>query len=350
MIKKCMCVAICLAAGMSISVVYAKPPVNVAEVPVSLDSPLASLKQSVARLSLENEEVASLNGALRAQIKNAEQELGVLQREDARIREQYQAVESTYKQKRDALQILEQRLLQLDQVSSDLAREADRILEVVRVREEEEAKMTMEVQVRTAQLVEMRQHVAEPVSRSSLTDTIDQHKLARDLAATEASLLRTREEWLALQRLIEGGTGQLDLLKKENAALRVRIQAATEALANTEASLSNQRVSLERMSSWSQDNPDAVLALEREARGIADEVASLQRELARLEKERVEKGRKVSSTKESEMKRLKASYDELKEKNLSLREELKKLRESMVTMDKKKAGIEKQLYRSSTGR
>ncbi len=340
--RKWICIGLWLI--MMVPCVSAQEAVNVAEAQVNLDSTLVSLRQSVARLSLENEEIGRLNNTLRGQIKNAEEDLAVSQREETRTGQQYQALEATYKQKRDALQTLEERSMQLDKMSSDIGREADQVLAALKVREEEESEVATVAEVLAEQVKELRQRAAEPVVRVSTSDTIDQHKLARDLVATEGSLIKTREEWLALQRLIEGGKGQLDLIKTENATLRVKIQEASDDLASTQAALSEQNAFVKSLSSMDAGNPQTLLALEGEVRGLSDEIASLQKELGRLEKERIAKGRKGSDAKEAEIKKIKASYDELKVKNFALREELKKIRQSMVTMDKKKAGLEKQIY------
>ncbi len=339
--RKWMCMGLWLV--MVAPCVSAQEAANVAEAQVNLDSTLVSLRQSVARLSLENEEIGRLNNTLRGQIKKAEEELAVSQREEARTGQQYQALEATYKQKRDAVQTLEERSMQLDKMSSDIGREAEQVLAALKVREEEASEVATVAEVLAEQVKELRQRAAEPVVRISTSEAIDQHKLARDLAATEASLIKTREEWLSLQRLIEGGSGQLDLLKTENAALRVKIKEVSDGLASVQASLSQQEAFVKRVSA-ADTAPEVLAALEGEVRGLSDEISSLQKEFGRLEKERIAKSRKGTDAKEAEIKKIKASYDELKVKNFALREELKKLRQSMVTMDKKKAGLEKQIY------
>lgn len=341
--KKCVLTALWLVAGMFTFSVFADVNTSVTVAQTSLNNTLVSLKQSVTRLSLENEEIGRLNESLRGQIKNVTEELAVLQREDTRTEEQYQALDATYKQKLMALKTLEERVIALDKLSSDAGREANQILTTLQVKEEEEAQVVMVSEVLAEQVRDLRERVAEPVAFPA-AETVDQHKLARDLATTEASLTRVREEWLALQRLIEGGPGQLESLKLQNASIREEIQQALNDLPRMQASLAEQEDFVKRFSSVGTDNAAMLVKAEQEVRGLSDEITALQQELSRLDKERDAKARKAREIKSADAKGVKAGYDELKIKNFALREELKKLRQSMIAMDKKKAGLEKELY------
>jgi predicted nucleic acid-binding Zn-ribbon protein len=166
-------------------------------------------------------------------------------------------------------------------------------------------------------------------------------KLARDSSGT---LAVAREEWLGLRGITEGGPARIEALKAEGSALGQQVQLKEAAIKEMRAMLNEQEAFLARFSASPVANETNARDLERDISVLSEKVRILSKDVAKIDKERQERERKIEQQRQKDVEKAEARKSNLELQNRALRDEFDRLRKNMVDLDKKKSQLERRVY------
>ncbi|MBF0388021.1 MAG: hypothetical protein HQL20_09255 [Candidatus Omnitrophica bacterium] len=138
---------------------------------------------------------------------------------------------------------------------------------------------------------------------------------------------------------INAGPGQVETLSKEQAALKADIARRTDEISAAREKLAAAVKESDELQA--RLTPQLLADLERSVQSLDDQVKGLEQEVAEAEK--TTRNTKSSLSLEAKLKRDENRFKELLTRNRDLTMGLKNLQRSMVSMDKKKALLEKEL-------
>lgn len=309
-------------------------------VQVDLEQTLFSLKESIAKLSLENEEISRANVSLREQIKIMGESLRKLEQEAKKQEQEYQAIQEKDKQQRAPLKELEAKVFQLDEMIVSLDEEFKQQGDLIKSQESEESRLFAVASVLSDQVQKLRVELTQTMKTTNTSEKVDRHQLARDLMTTEENLKKTQEEWVLLQELLQRDQSKLGDFRTENTAIQTKIEEVSVDLEELKMTLKNLESFIRKFSGSDQENLKTVVELEKDIQQLTQEIILAQSNVENHTMVAGASKNKAIKLKESEMNRLQTLYYELEKENSSLRLELKQLRQTMVDLDKKRTFLE----------
>lgn len=310
------------------------------DVQIDLEQTLFSLKESITKLSLENEEIMQVNASLRQKIKTMGEQYQSLQQEENKKKNEYEKIQSKDQQKQMPLQELEVTVLQFDKTLALLEAQAEQQMQFLQEQEKEEERLITTASVLSEQIHQMRLELAQVIPAVSRPEKIDKYQLARELMETEQKLKDAQEEWVLLQELLERDINQLGDFKTENTAIHTKIESMSMDLEELKNTLKTLESFVQQFSGSEQENLKMMMGLENDIQTISQQLLSMQSHLGSTDAIADSSHSKMMKTKELEIKQFKDKHRMLEQDNQSLRLELKQLRQKMVDLDKKRTSLE----------
>jgi chromosome segregation ATPase len=316
---------------------------NMQSAQTSFDYTLATLRRSVDTLTQENRDLPAANDRLRARLASLRGELSTLQRDESRVLEQFSALEIRYQKKMAGARSLEQQIARLREEASALDNKMAELSMEIAARKNSDA----DLRILTEKMEgDIRSLISGQVTDSD-TDaarlTNDRDQLREQVRLSSLSLQSSREEWLDLQGVIQGGPDRVDALKKQRDSLVAAVAAKRASSAQLVEKVALEQQVLAEIPSPQKIGPDGISGLEQEVRSLNEKYRGLSKEFAVLQKGD-DKARRGDDPVENERRKREAQLTTMSERNKSLKAELDRLRKQMVDMDKKKVQLEKIVY------
>lgn len=309
----------------------------------SLAYTLSNLRNSVEKLTKENQELGAVNDRLRQQLGSLQNELVALQRDDSRLLEQYSSLEKKHKKKIEAIRSVEDQVARLKEEEVNLSKAMASISEEITDRERADADLGAVVEQKESEVsAAMRQPVKEQAADEPELIAA-RNRLLQKSRAGEVLLQRTRDEWLELQEVVQGGKQRLESLKKSKANLVRAIEGKEEACVQLADKVKAEQSIIDDISAPEKISPSGIAILEQELRGLNYKSRVLDKDLRAWQKGD-NRSQMASEKESSELSKLEVKVNEMVERNNKLKAERDQLRRQMVNMDKKKARLEKAVY------
>lgn len=309
----------------------------------SLAYTLSNLRNSVEKLTKENQELGAVNDRLRQQLGSLQNELVALQRDDSRLLEQYSSLEKKHKKKIEAIRSVEDQVARLKEEEVNLSKAIASISEEITDRERADADLGAVVEQKESEVsAAMRQPVKEQAADEPELIAA-RNRLLQKSRAGEVLLQRTRDEWLELQEVVQGGKQRLESLKKSKANLVRAIEGKEEECVQLADKVRAEQSIIDDISAPEKISPSGIAILEQELRGLNYKSRVLDKDLRAWQKGD-NRSQMASEKESSELSKLEVKVNEMVERNNKLKAERDQLRRQMVNMDKKKARLEKAVY------
>ncbi|NTV30009.1 MAG: hypothetical protein HGA80_08025 [Candidatus Omnitrophica bacterium] len=317
---------------------------NIVSARNSLEYTLTNLRSSVEQLTKENRELSAANDRLREQATAAQKELEALQRDDGRLLEQFTALEAKHRDKSQGVTEAERKVAALKAEEERLTQDMAGVAGQIAAKEQVEADLRGQVEAKES---EVRAGMADP-SQNAVADMSAlqavRDRLAEQVQASVDSLQRTREEWLDMQEVVQGGPGRLGDLKDNRNRLALTLEGKQADLAKLSEMIQSEQKMLDDISAPDKIGPAGLASLEKVVRVLNDKQLLLEKEL-RAKQQSSEKAHAGSLAEANEQQlKLEKKFNELSEKNKTLKLERDQLRHKMVGMDKKKSQLERSVY------
>lgn len=339
-------VLLVVALGFS-SRVSAQTPARAADAAVagaqgSLEYTLDTLKDSVARLSGENRKLSSAIDQAGLKLRAMPDELAREQAQGEKTGMQIQSLEPRYQKKMAERAALERQLEQGVAEIEGIKRQQLAVEGAIQAKNVEDGALAAQAEALSRELKDIRTGLVPGEDHAAELEALrgQQQGAQKDLDAFTSELDRVRGEWRELAVSINAGPGQVDTLMKDQAALKSDLVRRTQEVdvlrQRSAAALKETEVVSAKFSA------EVLVQLEQEVKGLEMKAAGLEKEVAEADK--AGRSTRVSSaSQEAKRKRDEARFKELLARNRDLTMGLKNLQRSMVSMDKKKAQLEKQL-------
>ncbi len=309
----------------------------------SLAYTLSNLRNSVEKLTKENQELGAVNDRLRQQLGSLQNELVALQRDDSRLLEQYSSLEKKHKKKIEAIRSVEDQVARLKEEEVNLSKAMASISEEITDRERADADLGAVVEQKESEVsAAMRQPVKEQAADEPELIAA-RNRLLQKSRAGEVLLQRTRDEWLELQEVVQGGKQRLESLKKSKANLVRAIEGKEEECVQLADKVRAEQSIIDDISAPEKISPSGIAILEQELRSLNYKSRVLDKDLRAWQKGD-NRSQMASEKESSELSKLEVKVNEMVERNNKLKAERDQLRRQMVNMDKKKARLEKAVY------
>ncbi len=306
-----------------------------------LDYTLNTLKDSVTRLSGENAKLASGNDQIRVKIRALNDELKLEQAQGDKINAQLRLLDPAYQKKAEEHSSLEE---QFKGGAADLAglnSQRATLEEQLQIKDVESSALTAQSEALSRELSDIRTGLVPGEDHTAELEALraEQQSAQQALDAYTIELDRLRAEWKDLVVFVNAGPGQGEALTQEQAALKSDMIRRTQeidglrqklAVAVKESDDVSAKFSLQAVAQLEQD----IQALEAKAKGLEKEAA---------EAEKAIRTAKTALPQDAKLKKDEARFKELFTRNRDLSMGLRNLQRSMVSMDKKKALLEKEM-------
>jgi len=309
----------------------------------SLDYTLTTLRGSVEKLTQENQTIAATNEKLRAQLPSFQIELSNLQRDEAKLAEQFSALEGKYQKRTAGLRGVKEQVIRGQAESLFLDKEMAEVLKAIEAKEKVDADFRTAVEKKAEEIVILKTPTSG-VEEDAARLVQEKNRLQAEIEAKTVSLQQARDEWLELQGIIQGGTGRVAVLRKERDNFVRTIEAKKNSCARISEKLAKGQEGRDGVKALG--NPENIAALEGELRKLDEEYRSVTRELSGLKKGESEKTKKGIDPIENERRKLEGQIAAATDRNSSLKLEVNRLRRQMVDLDKKKIQMERVIYGS----
>ncbi|MBF0330699.1 MAG: hypothetical protein HQL17_02090 [Candidatus Omnitrophica bacterium] len=308
------------------------------DIPATFDYTLETLRQSVSNLSQENQALNAQNLAMRNKVKAAEVSLSSLQDESKRLQVKRTTLLERERRKAGNVDVLKEELARLDDV---LKKTRDSVgLEEVQI-------MSVETEVQALQ-----QKLTASNAQGSGSDEVlppfraemDSAKAAHEEAKKEFfdvanKLQEAKRQWEELNAAVTTGPKQLDALRAEQEALKQSVAGLEVEVTSLKAK------NVEAKAVWdafkAEDHSDLRFGrLESEFKELSERNRKVEVDLFAMQKTQDEKLKRMQEQRDAKRQVFQSKMSELSAKNQQLRQDLKALRQQMVTLDKKKAQLE----------
>lgn len=305
-----------------------------------LDDTLNSLKDSVARLTEENKRLTSDNTQAGLKLSALGGELKLERAQGVKLDAQIQALEPRYQIKMAELSSLEARSQQTVADLDGLKGQRIAAEDALKVKEVEDLALAARVDTLSRELPDIRAGLAPGEDHSAELEALRalQQAAQKDDDTCTAELDRVRGEWKELAVSINAGPGQLEVLAKDQAVIKSDMARRSE-----EVEALRQKLAVEVKAS---EEVLATISSEAAAK-TGQEIQDLDARASQLEQEasEVEKAARMIRTPamDAKLKKDEARFKELLARNRDLSMGLKNLQRSMVSMDKKKSALEREL-------
>ncbi|MEI6438109.1 MAG: hypothetical protein WCO69_05110 [Candidatus Omnitrophota bacterium] len=333
-------VAVLLLAGVA-RPLFADSLAEVSSAQDKLDYTLNTLKESVARLSDENKKLSAGNEQLKLKLAPMNDRLNQEQSREAKLVAQRDALDADYRKSlaaRAALQGL------FDQGAADLAGfNASRLAaeDALKARDVENAALAARAEALTRELEDIRTGLVPGEDHTAELEAlrVAQQSAQKDLEMFTAQLDRLRAEWKELAVFINAGPGQVDVLKQEQSTLQADIVRRTQEVEDLRQKAASAVKEADDVSA--RFSAEALALTERDVQLLEAKVLAAEQEAAEAEK--TARSGKVSPAQDAKLKKDETRFKDLMQRNKDLVMGLKNLQRSMVSMDKKKSALEKEL-------
>ncbi|MFH0753323.1 MAG: hypothetical protein V2A70_02010 [Candidatus Omnitrophota bacterium] len=315
------------------------------DIPSTFDYTLETLRQSVLRLSKENETLAAGNTAMHGKIKALEGDLRSLEEESRRLNDKRAA----------QLEKERRRPGNADLLKENMVRSGEALKVLAKNTADEEAqlkKSEIEMQGLQQQLDSFKADMVvldnpEVVSKPFRTQMILAQQ-ARESARKEFydvanQLQDTKKRWQEANAVVLMKPKQIEAVKLDEEGLKKTVAGLETDLAALKTRLTQAQATSEAFKV--EDCSDLRFGrLESELKDVTDRNRKAEIDLLGMQKIQDEKLKRRQEERDSKRKKLQATMDELGMRNQQLRKDLSALRQQMVTLDKKKAKLEGDIY------
>ncbi|MBF0594214.1 MAG: hypothetical protein HQL22_04535, partial [Candidatus Omnitrophica bacterium] len=305
---------------------------------------LNTLKESVGRLSEENRNMLAANEQIRGKLRMLNDQLKADQDQGTKIAAQLQSLEPRY-QKRIGDQSLWEGQLK-EAANRQDAFNVDRLAaeKAYKLKEMEDDALVVQVGALSRELADIRSglvpgedHTAELVP---LRDR--QASLQKELDRSTADLDKVRQEWKDLTVAINAGPLQVEQFSKEQVALKSDLAARQSQIDGLRQKIDAAAKDVQL--SETIYSPQNMEQTEKEVQALEVQAQALDKDTSDLEK--TARAVQTPATPDSKLKKDEARFKELLVQNKDLKMGLGNLQRKMVSLDKKKSDLEKDLDKS----
>ena len=311
----------------------------------TFDVTLETLRQSVARVARENQEINARNQAMRARIKLLNDRLRSLQADTARLEARRSGLMAR----------AERRTGGADAMKEQLAKTEYDLQEARKNKAAQDASLTsLQDEERLAQekinslnedIAAIRGGASEamPVRQDILVARKDKESLQARLQEAVRDLQAATREWQDLNALVTTGPQQVVGLKSDQEKLQKALTQVEADLARDNARLPQAQAELDKILQEDYSETRAQ-RLESDVKEMGERDQKLVAEIATIEKSRGEGQARQQVRQETLRKEYEAKHEEFLKRNKDLRQQLDALRRQMVDLDKKKSALEAGVY------
>ncbi len=311
----------------------------------TFDTTLETLRQSVARVARENQEINARNLAMRAKIKLLNERLRSLQAESSRLEAKRSDMMIKVGRSSGGIDAMKEQLARTEEELHGVRRDKDVQYAQFKSLQDEERLAQEKIVALNEDIMAIRGGGpgAAPVRQDILQARQDQASLQAQLQEAVRNLQAATKEWQDLDTLVTTGPQQLAVLKNDHERLQKALAQAEADLARDNARLPEAQAEFDKI--LLEDYSAArAQGLESDVKDMAERNQKLEEEIAAIQKSRGEGQARQSLQREHMRKELEAKHDEFFQRNKALRQQLDELRREMVDLDKKKAALEAGIY------
>ncbi len=312
-----------------------------------LDRTLGNLKDSVVKLVEDNKEIARGSEELRVRIKTLKNDLMLGENERVKKAAQLKSLEQKKEKRPGSSRSQEDQLAQAKEELGRVKEEKAQIQQDMERKAGDEEAIRRKMEALQGEVSDLKNGGAGlPQSNPDMMAfRSERDRILQEIQSASTRLAKAKEEWHQVSISAVSPPSAQDLNKgmedsqKEIAALKRELAALKDTAARQE----------EVLSSFLAHGNTAQFLSDFEADLTVQEegVKALQKDLASLDQKAAGLSKKAVEEKSGSSKSLESQYNEAKSHNTQLRSELDRLRREMIRLDKKKAVIEKELYRSN---
>ncbi len=312
---------------------------------VAFDATLETLRQSVARVAQENQQINARNLEMRAKIKVLNDRWRVLQTDSARLETKRSDLMVKAGRRTGGVEAMKEKLAKTEGYlqearKSRVAQEAQ-----LKILQAEEKLIQERVAALNEDIASARKALSGGGAARAdiLVSRQDKESLEAKLREAARDLQAATKELQDLETLVTTGPQQVDVLKNDHERLKKAVAQAETDLAVGNAKLPEAEAELVRLSQEDFSEPRAQ-RLEADVKDMADRNQRLEAEVIAIMKSREKSKEGQQSRREALRLECQAKYDEVFKRNNDLRQQFDALRREMVELDKKKAALEAGIF------
>jgi chromosome segregation ATPase len=323
--------------------VSAQQPGRLQSAETSFDYTLTTLRESVDKLTGENQNLAAANAELRGRLQNLADELASLQRDEAKVLDQFEAVDVRYQKKKENLRSLGAPLARLRQESASIDEEFRKLSTEISANEKSDQEISQAIDA-LEQDIQSLKTGAYPALRGEEALLQQRDQLLRQSNANLASLQQAKQEWTGLQEGTDAGPERVEALRKVRDELAKLLEDKQLFTASLFQQAAKEETILEELKDPGNARGAGIALLEKELGPLNTRSQELGREQEKFQQADLERTSKSNGAVEKEKGQWEAKLAEGNERNKTLRADLDMLRKEMVDLDKKKVKLERALY------